>query len=232
MQPMSFDFSLFQSSHSGSPEQSATGTSFTSSTRVDRSCFGAKERSNTGGNSGATPSRANVSNPTRGHGFPTRESSAVGFEGVREVFAGSPVWLFSRPWGMHKRDAPRLLGRSRVVPVVVLCQRRFHQRHSSTHGGPSVDGGHHDSIAETRRGGERNRHRHGFQEARCQVSGTTVCQNCGISLFTIPIRTVHQSGNRLRGPHHPSPDANPALTVTSIDGVGAYDHVHRSAMLS
>ena len=27
-------------------------------------------------------------------------------------------------------------------------------------------------------------------------------------------------------------DANPALTVTSIDGVGAYDHVYRSAMLS
>ena len=27
-------------------------------------------------------------------------------------------------------------------------------------------------------------------------------------------------------------DANPSLTVTSIDGVGAYDHVYRSAMLS
>ena len=27
-------------------------------------------------------------------------------------------------------------------------------------------------------------------------------------------------------------DANPALTVTSIDGVGAYDHVYRSAMLA
>ena len=26
-------------------------------------------------------------------------------------------------------------------------------------------------------------------------------------------------------------DANLALTVTSIDGVGAYDHVYRSAML-
>ena len=27
-------------------------------------------------------------------------------------------------------------------------------------------------------------------------------------------------------------DANPALTVTSIDGVGAYHHVYRSAMLA
>ena len=53
---------------------------------------------------------------------------------------------------MHKRDAPCLFGRSQVVPVVVLCQRRFRQRCSSSHGGPSVDGGHHDSIAETRRG--------------------------------------------------------------------------------
>ena len=68
VQPMSFDFSLFQSSHehqrkksrAGLTEKSAKVTSLTSSTRVDWSCFGAKERSNIGG----TPSRANVSNPT------------------------------------------------------------------------------------------------------------------------------------------------------------------------
>ena len=71
--------------------------------------------------------------------------------------AGSPVWLFSRPWEMHKRDAPRLFGRSRVAPVVVLRQRRFSQRNSSANGGRSVDGGHHDSIAETRREGRGGR---------------------------------------------------------------------------
>ena len=59
-------------------------------------------------------------------------------------------------------------------------------------------------------------------------------QDCGISLFPIPIRFVHKSGNRLRCVGHirALTDANPVLTVTSIDGVGAHDHVYRSAMLS
>ena len=44
----------------------------------------------------------------------------------------------------------------------------------------------HDSMQKPDgRGGERNRNWHGFLEARCQVSGTTVCQDCGISLFSI-----------------------------------------------
>ena len=43
----------------------------------------------------------------------------------------------------------------------------------------------------------------------------------GKTVETVPVRLVHKSGDRLRGP-----------TVTSIDGVGAYDHVHRSAMLA
>ena len=85
-----------------------------------------------------------------------------------------------------------------------FCQRRFRQRNSSAHGRSSVDGVNHDSIAETRRGSERNRHLNCFKQARCQVFCKTVCQSCGISLFLFPIRVVHQSGNRLRGPHHPS----------------------------
>ena len=64
------------------------------------------------------------------------------------------------------------------------------------------------------------------------MSGTTVCQNCGISLFPILIRIVHQR-EQIAWDTSSEPSPMPtALTVTSIDGVGAYDHVYRSAMLS
>ena len=116
-----------------------------------------RKRSNIGGPSGTTPTRSCVGNPSRGVGFPTCKSSPVGLEGVREVSAGSSRRLFAWTWGMHQRDASGLSGRSRVVPVVVLCQRRLRQRNSSAHGGPSVNGGHRDSVAKTRRRGERNR---------------------------------------------------------------------------
>ena len=118
----------------------------------------------------------------------------------------APAGCSPGPGGMHQRDASGLSGRSRVVPVVVLCQRRLRQRNSSAHGGPSVNGGHHDSVAKTRRRGERNRNWDGFQEACGQVFSTTIWQDSGNSVFPIPVRLVHKSGDRLRGPRHQSVD--------------------------
>ena len=65
---------------------------------------------------------------------------------MREEFAGSPVWLFSRPWGIYKRD--------------VLFQLLFSAIEDFSRGtvpptvGRVLMVGHHDSIAETRRGCE------------------------------------------------------------------------------
>ena len=63
MKPISFDFSPFQRENfrfqsipegkvKRRPEQSAKGTGFMSSIKVDWSCFGAEERNNKGGTSG------------------------------------------------------------------------------------------------------------------------------------------------------------------------------------
>ena len=115
---------------SGTSEQSLEGTGVKNSSRVDGRCTGTKERSNIGGSSGTTPTRSCVGNPSRGVGFPTCKSSPVGLESVREVFVGSSHRSFARTWGMHQRDASGLSGRSRVVPVVVLSQRRLRQRNA------------------------------------------------------------------------------------------------------
>ena len=164
-------------------------------------------------------------------------SPAVGFESVREVFAGSHVWLFSRPLGDVQTRCSASVWTITSCSSCCSLPAKTSPEDSSAHGGPSVDGGHHDNIAETRRGGggERNRHWHGFQEARCQVFGTTVCQNCGISLFAIPIRTVHKNGTNCVGHFIGTlTDANPALTVTSttawelsVTSVGARCSVSR-----
>ena len=49
---------------------------------------------------------------------------------------------------------------------------------------------------------------------------------------TIPVRPVHESWHRLRRAHaQGATDANPSLRILSVDGIGAYDHTLRSAML-
>ena len=134
---------------------------------------------------------------------------------------------------MYKRDAPRLFGRSRVAPIDVLRQRRFHQRNSSAHGGQSVDSGHMTAL----------------QKPDGKVRGIAT----GMAFRRLVAKCLARQLPRLWNqsvPHssslcpqereqiawatssEPATDDNPALTMTSIDGVGAYDHVYRSAMLA
>ena len=46
-------------------------------------------------------------------------------------------------------------------------------------------------------------------------------------MLSVPICVVHQGGDRLRG-FRAVPDENPTITMLSVDGVGAYDHVYWS----
>ena len=81
----------------------------------------------------------------------------------------------------------------------------------------SVHHGNHDRPSEEGRGSTRHRNRHNFQEVGRQNFGTSIQQGC----------TVDMGRRRFRA----ATDMDPELTVLSIDGVGAYDHVHRSAIL-
>ena len=138
------------------------------------------------------------------------------------MFAGRTVWLFSRT-DVQTRCSAFVWTITSCSSCCCLSAKTLPEEQFA-HGGPSVDGGHHDSIAETRR------EVRGIATGKAFVSGTTVCQNCGISQFPIPPTSAGTDcvGHIIRA----LTDANTALTVTSIDGVGAYDHVYRSAMLS
>ena len=50
-------------------------------------------------------------------------------------------------------------------------------------------------------------------------------------MFPFPIRTFHSHRIVWDTQSEQQPTGTPQATVLSIDGIGAYDHVHRSAML-
>ena len=53
----------------------------------------------------------------------------------------------------------------------------------------------------------------------------------GGHMFPFPICTFHSHWHGLCGTRSLNSNRDPQATVLSIDGIGAYDHVHRSAML-
>ena len=199
----------------GSPEQSAKGTGFKSSARVDGSCIGTKECSNIGRPSGAAASRANVGNPTRSVCGKPRLVVPQD-PGNAQTKCSASVWTITSC-------------SSCCSPPAKISPRR----NSSVYSGPSAHGGHQDSIAKTRRRVRRIATGMAFRRlvAKCLARqfGKTVESVCSPFQFALSTRAGTDCvGHDIRA----LTDANPALTVTSIDGVGAYDHVHRSATLA
>ena len=62
-------------------------------------------------------------------------------------------------------------------------------------------------------------------------SGEAIHQGVRIGMRSIPIRSVHKSRYSIGHMVRATTDNDPSLTLLSVDGIGAYDHIFRSSML-
>ena len=72
-----------------------------------------------------------------------------------------------------------------------------------------------------------------FPQDGDEESDEAVQQGSRTSMCSVAVRPFNEGRHRLRGAViRALTDANPTATVLSVDGIGAYDHVFRGAMLS
>ena len=157
---------------SGSPEQSAKGTGFKSSARVDGSYIG-------------TPFTGDALKSQR------RQSQVWSWTSNPQALSS---WTRTRSRSVCGKPSGCSPGPGRCTNEMLrvclddheLFQLLFSASEDFARGtGPSTVG--------RAGGGQRNRKWHGFSEARGQVFGTTIWQDCGISVLSIPVPFVHMS---------------------------------------
>ena len=169
--------------------------------------------------------------PERSPRIRARYAPRHGSEDVHEELEKRTLGCFTRTWGVHVRASPNVVGRSRHIQSPSGGAHKFGTGLPPSRDRDSIDGSTIDCIVKARRGCAGYRHWL-CAEVGCPDSCTTVClrveAECAPFQYALSTRAGTDCvGHMLRA----ATDLDPNATILSVDGIGAYDHVSRAAML-
>ena len=149
-----------------------------------------------------------------------------------KLFAQCTIGKCVGSWRVHERDVASVFGRPRVVPTLVQSSRGHRDGRHARVREEGVHVSHHDSFTEAGWRGPRHCYiRTSFRRLVARTLarqfGKAVEATCVPFQFALSMRAGTDCvGHAIRA----LTAANP-MTVLSIDGIGACDHVYRSASL-
>ena len=115
--------------------------------------------------------------------------------------------------------------------IVVCSLHQLGAVQSAIRSGSSDHGGQIDCAREARWWSEGHSDRFFRATFGGENSGEAIHQGVRIGMRSIPIRSVHKSRYSIGHMVRATTDNDPSLTLLSVDGIGAYDHIFRSSML-
>ena len=133
--------------------------------------------------------------------------------------------------GVHVRAFASIVGRCRHFQTVVRSGIEFATGHTPSRDRVSTHRSSSHSTVKARWGRSRHCNRMFTQETRRQDARKTILCRIRAGVCAVPIRSVYQSWNGLCRPLRAATDRCGSATILSVDGIGAYDHVSRAAML-